>query len=248
MQEFRVFPTLVRGVDLYVGNLPTMLAQSLIVYFPVLAITAIAGQVDSGTTPPIVLSSADTDAGTSIVTLVLTVIALCWLEASLTYSFIVKLRSGDFPRLAEALLYAPRVLLRLILLTVAICLLVYFGLILFVVPGILIGTIFWLAVPTLVVERCGAFRALRRSVETTRGYLWRSAGVVVTAVAILSMISIAGAQMADAIFGGFAAWCVIWFIGVVCTGVWIAIMSVGYHDLRMLQEAESNIQASESDA
>ena len=64
------------------------------------------------------------------------------------------------------------------------------GLILFIVPGLIILTIWSVASPVVVVENPGVFAALGRSRELVRGNGWQVFGVIVAIFAIILVVSI----------------------------------------------------------
>ncbi len=71
------------------------------------------------------------------------------------------------------------------------------GLILLLVPGLFLATIWAVVGPAIVVERVGALEAFRRSRELVKGDAWAVFGVIVITFIITFVVS--------AIFGGIAA-------------------------------------------
>jgi hypothetical protein len=71
------------------------------------------------------------------------------------------------------------------------------GIILLVVPGLFLATVWSVIAPSIVVERIGAMDAFRRSWELTKGDRWRVFGVIVVTFIIVFVV--------DAIFGAIAA-------------------------------------------
>lgn len=65
-----------------------------------------------------------------------------------------------------------------------------FGLLLLVVPGLYLLTIWAVTAPAIMVERRGAFDALGRSRQLVRGYGWPVLGVVVLAFLITIVVTI----------------------------------------------------------
>ncbi|MDB5452462.1 MAG: hypothetical protein JWO33_1040 [Caulobacteraceae bacterium] len=65
---------------------------------------------------------------------------------------------------------------------------VAFGLVLLIVPGLFLATIWAVSMPGLVVERLGVGDALRRSAQLTQGYRWQLFGIGAVFVLISSMI------------------------------------------------------------
>lgn len=67
------------------------------------------------------------------------------------------------------------------------------GLALFVVPGLVLGTLFAFTHPYIATERVNAVEAMKRSLELTRGNRLRVFGVLVAIVCIFYGISVVGA-------------------------------------------------------
>lgn len=79
------------------------------------------------------------------------------------------------------------------------------GIVLLLIPGLILATVWSVAVPALVVERTGVFGAFNRSGDLTRGHRWAVFGLMVV-YAILSWIvmGVSGA-IALGVAGGFGA-------------------------------------------
>ena len=112
---------------------------------------------------------------------------------------------------------------------------------LLVVPGFIVMTILWVAIPVAVVERPGISKALRRSAELTKGYRWQVFGII----AILMSIDVAILLIVDLpdeldlpLPSSMGAW------KPVLSGVLEALVAalaavmatVVYHDLRVAKE------------
>jgi hypothetical protein len=76
-------------------------------------------------------------------------------------------------RLADSLNVALARFLPLIGLALLFGFLVTLGLVLLIVPGLIVYTMWFVAVPACVVERCGPRASLRRSQELTKGHRWK---------------------------------------------------------------------------
>jgi len=82
----------------------------------------------------------------------------------------------------ESLAVAIRNILPLFGIGLVFSLTVAAGMIIFVVPGLMVGCAWCIATPVQVNERTGVFKALERSAELTRNNRWRIFGVVVAGV------------------------------------------------------------------
>jgi hypothetical protein len=77
-----------------------------------------------------------------------------------------------------------------------------FGLVLLIVPGLYLATIWSVVAPVIVVERRGAFDAFGRSRQLVREYGWSVFWVIAVAFVIAAVASIAFTQIAVAIADG----------------------------------------------
>jgi uncharacterized membrane protein len=75
---------------------------------------------------------------------------------------------------------------------------VLLGCILLIVPGLVLYTMWWVAVPAAVIERPGASASLRRSAALTKGYRWQIFGL---AVAFIAAMLLAGVVIGFAVGG-----------------------------------------------
>ena len=87
--------------------------------------------------------------------------------------------------------------LPLIVAGLVVGLLVLFGFILLIVPGLYLLTIFAVVAPVIVIERAGVFESLGRSRALVKGNGWNVFGVIIIAFLISFVIG--------AIFGGIGA-------------------------------------------
>ena len=155
-----------------------------------------------------------------------------WMAAALTYSVVRFLRTGQvnilqaWPQIVRAL---PRVLVASTLAGLA----AIFGALLFLVPGIVLFLMFWVAPQAAVVE--GRFAsALSRSHELTQGHKEPLFGlaILMTVVGVLSSL--------PRIIVGDAAPAVGTYLGpliAAAVGSYFAVVcAVVYHDLRILKE------------
>jgi hypothetical protein len=108
------------------------------------------------------------------------------------------------------------------------------GLILIIVPGLILLTIWAVAVPVTVIERPGVFEAFRRSRRLVQGHGWQVFGVLV----ILFLIQAVATAILVAIFiglGSFVGYAIAALIGTTLLAPLSALAaSVMYFDLRAL--------------
>jgi hypothetical protein len=125
------------------------------------------------------------------------------------------------------------------------------GLVALVVPGFILLTILWVAVPVAVVERPGVFASLSRSAELTQSNRWRVFGIIMILIAInlgagflIGLISVMVALIAGgsggvqgAVSSALPIIAALSIIATVLTTAMNAVMTaVGYHDLRVAKE------------
>ncbi|HEX9052467.1 MAG TPA: hypothetical protein VF841_18215 [Anaeromyxobacter sp.] len=122
--------------------------------------------------------------------------------------------------------------------SIAYALLVFLGLGLLVVPGVIAACVWYVAIPAVVVEDRGAFAALARSRALTKGSRW---AVLVVALVVFAVTVATGA--ASAAVGTFApalphpvAPLLATAIGALVTPLGACAAAVAYHDLRVAKE------------
>jgi hypothetical protein len=110
------------------------------------------------------------------------------------------------------------------------------GVIMLVLPGLMLFVVLWVVIPVAVVERLGIIASLRRSVFLTKGNRWRITGLV----AVLLLISILISTLPELIVGTGITWRAYAYIdyalAALVTAVSAVVITVSYHDLRLLKE------------
>ena len=110
------------------------------------------------------------------------------------------------------------------------------GLVLFVVPGVWLAIVLWVALPVVVIER-GGLRAISRSAELTSGFRWPIFGLaLILVVADFVVVSVADWVVSAILTDALLTYCVTQFVVVVTAGIYATAVSVTYHDLRVLKE------------
>jgi hypothetical protein len=108
----------------------------------------------------------------------------------------------------------------------------YLGLFVFVVPGLICFTTWFVATPACVVEGRGVFSSLARSARLTRGHGWKIFGLMLLMYFCNAIVDSPIDQALSGIpaFAGHVIW----------NGVWSAFYAilavVTYHDLRVAKE------------
>jgi hypothetical protein len=96
---------------------------------------------------------------------------------------------GEEARAGSSLRYALRRLPAVFVLAIAAGIVEVIGLFLCIVPGVYLWGAFYVAIPALLVEGAGPFRALGRSRRLVKGYWWKTFGVGVIGTLLVAIIS-----------------------------------------------------------
>ena len=107
----------------------------------------------------------------------------------------------------------------------------------FVVPGLIVMTFFWVAVPITVMEGDEVGASLRRSAYLTKGNRWPVFAIVVTTFILLIISNIPaflvseGSNLIAFALGLFA-----FLLSAFAVTLWAVVSAVSYHDLRFVKE------------
>jgi hypothetical protein len=109
------------------------------------------------------------------------------------------------------------------------------GMVLLLVPGLILFTMWYVSTPSCVVERLGPVASMRRSAELTKGHRWKVFGMFI-------LVAIIGGIGSGIVLGVMTAAGVT--IGTVLNLIWAAVFGaysavlvvVTYHDLRVDKE------------
>jgi hypothetical protein len=150
---------------------------------------------------------------------------------------------GRRATVADGLATGLRNFLPLIAVAILFGVAMVFGLLLLIVPGVILGVMWCVTVPALIVERTTISSSFTRSAQLTKGSRWRIFGLVVIALVIGFVIR----AVLDAVFGGAPGLMaghplalVGILIGAIINGVIGAVgVSVLYTELRRLRDGVS---------
>ena len=177
------------------------------------------------------------------------------LTAALVFGTFQELR-GRHASLGDCLKRGVALILPVIGIAILVGLSVGFATLLFVIPGFIVLTMLWVAIPVAVLERPGVVASLSRSMELTKGYRWRIFGLIIilyimaliagVGLALLLGVIAAGAGLGlllGVIAAGFADSVLVWgglilslLISAFFTALSAVVSAVGYHDLRVIKE------------
>lgn len=135
------------------------------------------------------------------------IVILSFISISLYMGFLVKHSYGQFtdgPVTVFAALKSSVTAVPIMLAIYLISLISLFvGLILLIVPGLYIITIWSCAPAVVIVERLGPIAALKRSAALTHGYRWQVFGTVILSYIIITIIGMVFSIGLGSIFGTF---------------------------------------------
>jgi hypothetical protein len=161
-------------VDTYGKTFSVLLPAALIVYTPVALIAAI---------------SSDSAVG-GLLALIVALIASAWYTGMVVRT-VQDVQDGRVDATMGQLFSSVTSLIgRLILVGFVAGICVAAGIVFFIVPGLILLTIWCVASPTMVVEDTGVFESLGRSRALVRGNGWQVFGVIVSVFAIIIVVSI----------------------------------------------------------
>ena len=163
-----------RIVETYSATARTLILGALIVFVPVALVSAL---------------TRNSVLGSALAALV-SLIASTW-YAGMVVKTVQDVQDGrvDSP-LGELFSSVTPVLWQLILVGFVAGLGIAVGLVLLIVPGLILLTIWAVAPPVVVLENPGVFASLRRSRELVRGNGWQVFGVIVAIFAVILVVSL----------------------------------------------------------
>lgn len=243
---FSVGDILRTSFAVYFSNLPVFLPLSLIVLSPAFAVVLLPDSSSLNDRPTMpdpneVIDPATVFGMLGPFYLILVresfVGWLCtfWLEAAFAFGVVRHLRGG-YAGFAESFVQFVRRVVPASLIALIVAVVTGVGFMLFIVPGVVLAMILWVAAPAVVVER-GGLRALSRSAELTRGFKGQIFGLALILGLFqwvaLGMTSLAATSITT---NTLLAWTIAEAVWVVLTGIWATAVAVTYHDLRVLRE------------
>ena len=162
--EFRVGSVLVRGFSILARNVVPFgllaLAFTAPPYIYGLAVEAPSDPTATAGTGDLAIFAAD-------------ILLRYLLTAALVYGTIRELR-GTHASLIECVRRGLGLVFPVVGVAILVGVATGLATLLLIVPGLIVATMLWVAVPVAVVERPGVTRSLSRSAELTKGYRWQA--------------------------------------------------------------------------
>ncbi len=256
MAEFRVGEVLSRSMAILARNIVPFGLLALLFTTPTFLVTALvdpqAGIMDPKTMQALeygnevalqkVLWMLAAMVGLIVVGLVLSMMA----TAAMVYGTFQDLR-GRPATIGTSLRHGLSVVLPVLGVALLSVLLMMLGALALLIPMFIVLIMFWVAIPTAVVERPGVIASLKRSAALTKGYRWRVFGIyMVILIAMMMASGIAQAPfMAGMVNAGpgaltsgpfIAANILGLLVNAFFTALGAVASAVAYHDLRAVKE------------
>lgn len=231
MTNFSIGSILGRSFSIFGKNIISFLLLGVLLHLPSIYIVHdLLTQIESG----------NWEGNSGVVARLIGLFSGQLLAATLIYGTVMELRgmhAGVGKCIQVGLVRALPVLLTAIVAGLAIGV----GFILLIIPGIIIMTILYVAIPVAVVERPGVMASLSRSSDLTRGYRMRIFGLVFVVMGSAAILNyIIGSKVADAVLedpsslGTYLYASTAFEIFVAILGA--IISAVVYHDLRAIKD------------
>ena len=176
--DFRVGHVISRSFALLFRHFLTFFIITLIAFSPLLLMRGAAANAEADPVQTLI---------TLGVSFVLLMVLSMFSSAIILHGTFQDMRNRPV-NLLESLKVAFRRLLPLIVLALLETVLLMLGILLLVVPGLILYTMWLVAVAACVVERTGPWRSLRRSQELTKGHRWKIFGLFLLLL-LLSLIN-----------------------------------------------------------
>jgi hypothetical protein len=125
----------------------------------------------------------------TLVSLILKLALFGVLQASIVYGSIRDLE-GRKPGIGDMVAMGLRTAVPAVGVGILFSLSIAFGMILFIVPGVMLACAWIVALPAAVVERTGIFAAFGRSAELTKGSRWRIFALMLVYFLILLLVGL----------------------------------------------------------
>ncbi|URD60870.1 hypothetical protein M8312_14000 [Sphingomonas sp. KRR8] len=170
-------PAIALGSALLFGALPSILSQ-------VLMTTSFRGVAASNASSPLF-------SGLMFLGFLSFVVAMVFsglMQATITRGLVIE-HEGGRPSFGQCLAGGMRYALPIVGLIILWSIAVGFGFMLLMIPGLILITMWSVAVPALVEENTGVFGAFSRSRELTRGARWKIFGLLIMLLIIYYLIS-----------------------------------------------------------
>ena len=246
MHEFRIGEVIGKGFQVLFRNLGAFAVISLLLTLPLLlfelittnemvALASLSSDQVQSVSPEQVREVLWRIFGYSFAAMAIQVVFSGIASGALTYGAVQDLR-GRRAGFGECLGRGLALILPVIGVSIVAGFLATLGALLFVIPGIILLLMWWVAVPATVIERPGIFASLKRSSVLTKGSRWRILGMLLIVGVISGLLTFAveilGIASTGLAFKTFLGWLVNAFV----TALSAVLAAVSYYQLRVVKE------------
>ncbi len=126
--------------------------------------------------------------------------------------------------------------LPVVFVAIAAGLLAMLGFLFFIIPGLIVLTMYWVAVPAAVVEDTGVGASLNRSAKLTEGCRWKVFGVIFVVIVIQSTAERVVENVLDFDSYYYLSLGVAWLISGATIALEAVLSTVTYRELRRVKE------------
>ena len=228
ISEFRVGSILGRGFSILFKNIVPFGMLSLIVNAPPFIY---AFFVD----PALYLGQTGEFTGGLVAILIIQTLLAYLVNATLVYGTVQDLR-GRQTNIGDCISRGLAVMFPVIGVAILMILATSLGMLLLIIPGLIVMTMLWVAIPAAIVERPGVFASLRRSRELTKGFRWKVFGLIILILIsqwaigwVTGFVLRMSGSIPAVLLGNL-------LVTVFFTALWAVVSAVGYHDLRVVKE------------
>jgi hypothetical protein len=231
MMDFSIGSILGRSFSIFGKNIVSFLLLGVLLHIPSLYMAYdIIAQLDAGTW----------DGESGVLPQLIAFFSGQMLAATLIYGTVMELR-GMRASVGKCIQIGLVRALPVMLTAIVAGLAIVVGVILLVVPGIIVMTILYVAIPVAVVERPGVMASLSRSSELTSGYRMRIFGLVFVVFGAAVLINYLLTDMMTAAFLKDPSSLGTYLYAITGSGIFFAILGaiisgVVYHDLRAIKD------------
>jgi hypothetical protein len=223
--EFRIGRVFDRTTSVYTRNFLVFTLVPLVAYLPSLLL-------QSGATTA---SYQNTNWAVVLIATILTVMLGLLSQAILVYGSFQDMR-GKQVNIGESFNIGISRLVPILGLTLLEGLCVMVGFMLLIVPGVILITMWFVAVPVCIVERQGPWQSMMRSGELTKGHRWKIFGIIL----LLYLVSAIVAYILTSVVGAIGGSILALIATLIWNGIWGAFFAifvvVTYYELRSAKE------------
>jgi len=224
--RFRIGRVLGDSFRVLGASLLPFLALTLLLIAPVYVAVGLGGDSTALVEP---------DSGLDFLAVIAEMLLSFVAEAALVYGTFRQLqgRRGSF---GDTVATGLRKVLPVVLVSLAVGVLALLGLALLVIPGLIVMTVYAVAVPAAVVEHLGVGASLNRSAALTKGCRWRIFGVLLVTIALQVGLEIVIELALDFQGGAIFSLAVSWLLSGATGALYAVLATVIYHELRRVKE------------